>query len=269
MTKLVWTTDPHLNFVDDSAFDVFVGQVEAVKASAMVITGDIAEAPSLVRELQRLYKRTGLPIYYVLGNHDFYRGSIQETRRTARKLSLANKNITWLRDQVVSLDETWGMVGTDGWGDARYGNYEASSVELNDQRLIAEFHAVQASLIYREKLYVCRRLGDEEAASLRKPLFEALATFPKVLVLTHVPPFAEAAWHEGAQSNPNWLPWFSCKAVGDLLLEAAQAHPDKTIRVLCGHTHGSGHYQALPNLEVHTGHADYRSAFAVVVEVAC
>lgn len=267
MTTLAWTTDPHLNFVSDFEFDAFVGQVETIKASAMVITGDIAEAPSLVRELQRLYKRVKLPIYYVLGNHDFYRGSIQETRRTARKLALANKNIVWLRDQVVPLNETWGMVGVDGWGDARHGNCESSPVELNDQRLIAEFHAVQASLIYREKLHMCRRFGDEEAAALRKPLFEALATFPKVLVLTHVPPFAEATWHEGEHSEPNWLPWFSCKAVGDLLLEAAQAHPDKQIRVLCGHTHGQGHYQALPNLEVRTGEANYRDAIAT--EVAC
>ena len=61
----------------------------------------------------------------------------------------------------------------------------------------------------------------------------------------------------GAISDDDWLPWFTCKAVGDVLLETAAAHPDKHFTILCGHTHGSGHVHIRPNLEVHTGGAEY------------
>jgi 3',5'-cyclic-AMP phosphodiesterase len=76
-------------------------------------------------------------------------------------------------------------------------------------------------------------------------------------VATHVPPFREACWHEGKLSNADWLPHFSCKAVGEALRRAAKAHPDRKIRVLCGHTHGAGTAEILPNLKVFTGGAEY------------
>lgn len=40
----------------------------------------------------------------------------------------------------------------------------------------------------------------------------------------HVPPFREASWHQGRISDDDWLPHFTCKAVGDVLREAMVAH---------------------------------------------
>ncbi len=36
-----------------------------------------------------------------------------------------------------------------------------------------------------------------------------------------------------------------------------EAHPDREMTVLCGHTHGEGEAQILPNLKVLTGGAEY------------
>ena len=77
------------------------------------------------------------------------------------------------------------------------------------------------------------------------------------VVLTHVPPFREAAWYEGRPSDSQWLPFFSCKAVGDVLLEAIQDLPCKRMTVLCGHIHGGGRSAILPNLATWTGPARY------------
>ena len=54
-----------------------------------------------------------------------------------------------------------------------------------------------------------------------------------------------------------YLPFFSGKAVGDVLLEAAQLHPKCQILVLCGHTHNGGKVQVAENLLVVTGAAEY------------
>ena len=78
-----------------------------------------------------------------------------------------------------------------------------------------------------------------------------------MIVATHVPPFREAAWYQGRPSADDYLPFFSCKAVGDVLLDVAQSHPKCDMLVLCGHTHGSGELQVLENLRVVTGAAEY------------
>jgi hypothetical protein len=67
----------------------------------------------------------------------------------------------------------------------------------------------------------------------------------------------EACWYEGRISNDDWLPHFTCKAVGEVLLEGARASPGRQLLVLCGHTHGEGSAQPLPNLRVLTGGAEY------------
>ena len=53
------------------------------------------------------------------------------------------------------------------------------------------------------------------------------------------------------------MPFLSCKAVGEVLLDVAQAHPRCQFLVLCGHTHGGGEVQVQENLQVLTGSADY------------
>ena len=100
-------------------------------------------------------------------------------------------------------------------------------------------------------------LGDEAAAYLKSVLPEAAGRYPRVIVATHVPPFREAACHEGRPSADDYLPFFACKAVGDVLLEAARSFPDCQVLVLCGHTHGGGEVQVLDNLRVLTGPAEY------------
>ena len=72
-----------------------------------------------------------------------------------------------------------------------------------------------------------------------------------------MPPFREACIYEGKISNDDWLPHFSCKAVGDVLRDIMSQHPQRNLTVLCGHTHGSGTADILPNLRVHTGAAVY------------
>ena len=58
-------------------------------------------------------------------------------------------------------------------------------------------------------------------------------------------------------SDDNYLPHFSCQVVGDVLHRTMKRFPDKQATVLCGHTHGAGKAQILPNLRVITGGAVY------------
>jgi len=252
--NLAWLTDIHLNFLEPEDVDAFVHSLAELPADAFLITGDIGEAPDVALFLNHLDSALDRPIYFVLGNHDFYGGSFANVRTKVEAVCAACPNLHWMpKSGVVRLTDKTCLVGHDGWADGRFGNYADSDVVLNDIFLIEDL----SGLGEKGRLAKLNALGDEAAVYLKGLLPSALANFEHVIALTHVPPFRETCWHQGKISDDNWLPHFSCRAVGEALAEAMQAHPDRQMTVLCGHTHGQGEAQLLPNLRVLTGGAVY------------
>jgi Icc protein len=252
--RIAWATDIHLNFLDPAELAQFCRQLAATEADAFVVTGDIAESDDVVAMLRLLEESVARPLYFVLGNHDFYLGSIAEVRREVAALCARSRWLRWLNVAgVVSLGARTALVGHDGWADGRAGSWATSTVRLNDYLLIHELSGLER----KRCLEQMQALAAEGALHLRRVLPEALDGHEHVLVGTHVPPFAEACWHEGQLSDGDWLPHFTSLAAGEAILEAARAHPARRITVLCGHTHGSGVARPLANLEVRTGGAEY------------
>ena len=261
MKRIAWLTDIHLNFLDDRGRRRFAEAVAERSPDALVISGDIAESPDVVAYLEEMAAILRRPIYFVLGNHDYYRGSILETRREIARMEGRSESLVYLNTAgVVELTPTTALVGHDGWGDARLGDFYRSGVLLNDFFLIDELRRFSGALGILDRPPLERALqalGDEAANHFARVLPEALQTHRRVVAVTHVPPFREAAWHQGKYSDDDWLPFFACKAVGDCLLDVMQSRPDRELLVLCGHTHGGGQAQPLDNLQVLTGAAEY------------
>jgi len=264
MTKfrIAWITDPHLNFLRPEALKSFIKDIKLQDPTDVFITGDIAEAPSLVTYLELLDDCLQIPIWFVLGNHDYYRGSIKKVREKMVEMTQGDNNLCWMpRTDYQKLSDKTAVVGVDGWCDGRLGDAEGSRVLMNDWRLIKELRDLgnfNSDPYYKDKLLpYTRELADKEAKELRPKLDLALERFEHVYVLTHVPPWKEATWHEGNHSDDDWLPWFSCKAVGAAIEGAASRYPDKDVTVLCGHTHGSGESQITDNVRAITAGANY------------
>jgi predicted MPP superfamily phosphohydrolase len=240
--RATWLTDIHLNFLRPAALQRFYDAIRAEQPTILLVTGDIAESDTLVRFLDELGAIA--PVYFVLGNHDYYKSSIRIVRDVVGKLDQA----TYV-GEPMRLTERVVMMGVDGWGDARCGDLE-SKVQLSDWQLIEDFRKARTDRAQR--IEILQRLGSNEARTLRDRLSRTPET-GELLVLTHVPPFPEACWYDGTQSDPAWLPWFTCVATGEVLLAWATEHPETKVTVLCGHTHGAGVHAPLPNLEVKTG----------------
>ncbi|MBI2193119.1 MAG: metallophosphoesterase [Planctomycetes bacterium] len=254
MPKLAWTADIHLNFLSRKGIDQLCTDLLSTRPDAVLLGGDISEADRLVRDLADLEARLQTPTYFVLGNHDFYRGCITETRAAVSALARRAQFLHYLPDTgVVEISPTVALVGVDGWGDARFGNTLHSPVILNDFLHIQEIKTLSASA---RRLFF-QALGDEEAQRIRTSLAAALDRYPRILLLTHVPPFRESAWHQGRISDDDYLPYFSCKAVGDVILELLRGVPEARLTVLCGHTHSPGEARPLPNVHVRTCASDY------------
>lgn len=259
--RLAWLTDIHLNFLEAVERREFLTMV-AERCDAIVVSGDIGESPnidSLLGEMEFILKK---PIYFVLGNHDFYKSSIARTRTKVGRLARQSDLLVYLtQEDIVELTPTTALVGHDGWADARLGDYERSTVHLSDFLLIEELvrynqFALPDRMGMRRML---ESLAQEAADHFARVLPRALSTYRNVLAITHVPPFREAAWHRGRISDDAYLPYFASRIIGDVMKGVMLAHPNAKLLVLCGHTHGDGELQVLDNFNVWTGRADYGS----------
>ena len=252
--RLTWVTDTHLEFPGAEGRKEFAEDISRQKPDMLLMTGDIANALALDQFLFELHERIGVPITFVLGNHDYYRGSIDEVRQWAKG---PWEGLQYAHGRLMELNRCAALVGVDGWADGKLGNPRGSNVGLADWIYIEDMLDEGIAHDIDARLDMLGRLGKEEADTLRPVLAQALARYEQVFVITHVPPWKEATWHEGFHSDDNWLPWFSCKAVGDCIEEESAKHPGRKITVLCGHTHGYGHSKITDDIDVYTGMATY------------
>lgn len=247
--KLVWCTDIHLNFVPNGAC-AFGVEVASRNPDLVVISGDIAESASFEGALKEFARGVGCPVYFVLGNHDYYGSSIKHVNAKAKILG---KPLHWLTKMgIVELSPTVALVGHEGWYDCRIGDY--TKLEMSDFTYVKDLRGLPKLGIVAK----CRDLGRESAEAARPFVEEALSKYKKVFFVTHVPPFHEAAVYKGKPSDPVWAPWFTNLSMGDMLFRAAE-NSTNHLTVLCGHTHGDGIVEMLPNLKVYTGGAEYYS----------
>jgi len=260
--RLGWMTDPHLNFVTPHDVLALGKKIGAKNVDALVVTGDIAESNSIHECLDFLHEGLRKPIYFVLGNHDTYRSSIAATMVSMNDIK--NPELRYLtKDQgVVELTPTCALVGDDGWYDGRNGDLLNSNVLIADMEATHEIREAYLAGGGRMGPVALQRrleiLGDAAVGRARPKIEKALAAYEKVIFATHVPPYAGAAWHRGKPSDKHWLPYFSCKVMGEMLSEVTSKYPEKKMLVLCGHSHSPGIINPLPNLTVMTGGAKYR-----------
>ena len=264
--RLAWLTDLHLDFLTPSQLDDFLATLASASADAFVITGDIGQARVLVQYLKAIGDTVMRPVYFVLGNHDYYYSSVAEVRRRIAELCERHGHLIYLSTGgPIELAPGAALIGHDGWADLQYGDFATSRVLLNDYLLISELkHETKAGL---ER--VTGQFARQAADHFYAVLTEAASRYAQVYIATHVPPFRESCWHQGRISDEQWLPHFTCKASGEAVRSVMQQNPGCHATILCGHTHGGGTAQILGNLQVLTGEAHYgRPAIQMTLEIS-
>jgi len=258
--KFAWLTDIHLNFLTREQRQKFYQEIIDAEIDCVVISGDIAEAPNIEDILTEMAHALQKPIYFVLGNHDYYRGEVSKVREKIETLTQQSSWLHWLpsEEELQQLTHDTLLVGEDCWADGRYGDYAKSQVMLNDSRMIYDLH--QGSILGKFKLLdAMQQLADSDAKRLKHNLERAIKSHSpkKIIIVTHIPPFKESCIHEGIRTNDDFLPFFSSKATGDVILEIAQQNKEITFLALCGHTHSESYFKACPNLTVKAGGSEY------------
>src|SRR3990167_506120 len=142
MNTYAWATDIHLDTLgnDPVAITDFGKFLVKDAPHGVFLTGDLSNAKNLVYHLSILEQACERPIYFVLGNHDFYGASIEAVRKTMRELTNMSQYLKYLpTTQYVALSPTTALIGHDGWYDGLYGDYKSSRFVMNDWIDIKEF----------------------------------------------------------------------------------------------------------------------------------
>ena len=252
--KVIWLTDVHFNFLDTNEFQRFISEIQTQSPEIILIGGDIGEAHNVASYIKELEQSLESQICFVLGNHDFYKGSLSRVKKDVSKIAKDSDRLFYL-DEIpfIELSVDSALIGHSSWADGRFGDYESSNIMLNDYILISEFQGLNKE----DRFKKLNDLGDQASSKLQSSLEMVAKQYKNILCLTHVPPFRESCWHEGNISSNDYLPHFACKSVGDVLRTTMQKNPDSYLTVLCGHTHSSGKTKILDNLKVLTGGAEY------------
>lgn len=112
--RVAWVTDIHLNFMSGKETEGFCRTILLAEPDAVLIGGDIGEASDIGCYLRILEEKLQMPIYFVLGNHDYYRGSIHIVREHVRELAGKSICLHWLTGKgVIEMTSETGLVGHD------------------------------------------------------------------------------------------------------------------------------------------------------------
>jgi 3',5'-cyclic-AMP phosphodiesterase len=260
MKRIAWLTDIHWDRLSADDRREQTGWIADAEPDAVILSGDIGEADSFGGFLAELHERLNLPVYFILGNHDFWRGSFDGARKEARRLSERFENLHYISDSdVVPLNENVCLIGDDGWADGRAGDPREARDFPRDFLRIADF----AKLSRDEYFARLNLLGDEVSARTRTKLLRALAhnSYRHIYLTTHVPPFGEACLDSYRICHKHKLPFYCCQALGEMLVEVMKDYPDRKLTVLCGHTHNECDLKVRDNLRVLVKEAAYTSCY--------
>lgn len=263
--KFAWVTDPHLNFLDRYRRQEFYETL--FPYNGVLITGDIAEADSVCNIIREMYLEIKKPIYFVLGNHDFYKGDVSSVKANINALCAESElkgNVIYLTESpcYVRPNNESVIIGVDGWADAREGDFHSEKVRLNDSVYIKDLKFAQHLGGHKGLGQIMAELSDKDTDALDYMIEDIMMQLPdtkNITILTHVPPFRETCLYDGKISGKDFLPFFCNKRLGEMLTCKAILFPDVQFHVFAGHTHGeSKPYYPRENLRVEVGGAEYR-----------
>jgi len=271
--KLLWVTDPHLNFLNEAKIKTLAKKLLSHGPTAIVISGDISEAPTIEFHLRYLEMHLNkIPVYFCCGNHDYYGGSIVRTRELLKsRFGPASYSRYLQACGVVSLTSEGGgvaLIGHDGWYDGNYPQVRSwftSKLDMSDYHIIEELsdrscsHMTPAIKIKEIRYERIQALAKEGADYFKEYLPEAFKNHDKVFLTTHVAPFQENSLApDGTRSDRDWMPHFSSRHIGEAILDIMQGYPaPKELVILCGHTHTKAVFKPLVNVTCITGPSEY------------
>lgn len=271
--RLGFATDIHLDHIKathDLGKQKRVGAELTKHVDALVVGGDISVGKYLEAHLGAFLEGAACPVYFVLGNHDFWLMHEDSIWGIAKSFE-GSLDFSG----PVELTPDTALVGVSGWYDTRAGDWMSPGIimpEFQTTTRLMNLGPVQVGrnqLVWPPELKhemhrVCQAWADEQTAKFMPKLEEAAEKYRKVFIVTHIPPWVESCWSPTGKrpclsrdNSPEWLPWSVNVGLGMKIEALAEDYPDIQFQVLSGHTHGEGETKLDWNLRAFSGKASY------------
>lgn len=278
MARFAWCTDIHLDFIDTNKTIAFINALRTQNIDGVLLTGDISIANLLPQHLGMIEAGLEVPIYFVLGNHDYFGSSIEDVRKEMKDLSNMSTHLKYLATTpYVALSSTTAVVGHDGWYDALYGDWKSGRFVMQDFLQIKDFvengggqgRFKNGFEDMNAIVTKAQELAMQGVQHVHDGIKAAVRYHKNIIVMTHFPPFEESHIHNGRVGAAYAQPWYTSKLMGDMLRQAATAFPAVRFTVLAGHTHGKFDGEIVKNMTCHVGGVEYgRPTMQSIVEVS-
>jgi Icc-related predicted phosphoesterase len=277
--KIAWATDIHLDFLQREGGRAlvqfaFAEPLASANVDAVIISGDISLSGMLEDHLRIIDETVKCPVYFVLGNHDFYGSNFGSVRALVDGVCKASKNLRYLTsEEDITIAPGLSIVGADGWYDAYYGRPFSAGLVMSDWLQIEDFsvhlHPIVggANIDPHGIVGVAREASFNSAESVLERARSAALKSKNVVIVTHVPPFPEVHAQGGKGNNDASIPWYTSKLMGDAILRVAEEHPNVNFTVFCGHTHHKARVRNGKNIECFVGGSEYGEPSYSIVEV--
>lgn len=235
--RALWLTDLHVNRLDQEQYNQLLNRIKISDAEAIWLTGDIGDPPLNWTFLEDLFCIFNKPIYFVLGNHDYYHQQVDATRQKARDFSQSYPNAYYLATEAGFVWEEQFILGVGGW--ANTGNIPIKektwdSDAIDDLLRLNNFQ-LQTKL---------NELAESDAQTLLLKCAAGITDkIKKVTIFTHVPP--TDAMHGKYSIKPlqdNRTIYYS-SALSAAFKSLLQDYPDIEFQVYSGHLHQSQVYK--------------------------
>ncbi len=252
---LLWLSDLHLDRLEYREQKQFIRQLLVARYDACLITGDLSNAAYLEWHLEQISKAGAYrPVYFVLGNHDYFGSSFANVESILTRVCARHTNLVPLgHGEIVALSEATALIGHRGWYDGRAGAGDKTPIECPDRTQIDDFSGLGRRDFF-EKLEI---LGRDSAKYIRQVLPVALRSYSNVMIGTHVPPFTQALNHQERFCDWNRQPYFANRAAGNAIWGMAQKCSNQNITVYAGHSHAPVSLCLGHNLSIHVAEASH------------
>lgn len=255
--KYIWMTDLHLNWSLPGTKARFVSDITKQEPSGLIISGDISHGLTVCRDLRYLAENLSIPIYFVLGNHEYSFRSASKLHIKIKRLTAKYSNLHWMTEEgVLALEskseDKVAIIGTEGWYDGRAGSSRLLKYTL-DWILMPDIRRLPTMA---DRIKKFQSMADDSAEFIKNKLLEALVEHDTVYILTHFPPYVEASEHYTLFSK-FWKAYNINYVMGQAIEDVMKDYPNKKVVVLSGHVHRSTYITVASNILCLVGAAKY------------
>ncbi|WP_165475086.1 metallophosphoesterase family protein [Legionella yabuuchiae] len=241
--RTLWLTDLHVNRLDKEQYIHLLERIQASEAEAVWITGDIGDPPLNWRFLEDLFCKFTKPVYFVLGNHDYYHLQVDEARQKARNLSHAYPNAYYLTyESGFTLKDNF-IVGIGCWSNTgsiplRENTWDSDSIKDLMRLNLDDLNSKLNQLAEQDAAFLLQKC----AAGIKKSI-------KTIIIFTHIPPMEAMHGHYPVRTLEENRTIYYSFALSDALKQLLDTYPEINLRVYSGHLHQVQEYQITDRLQ--------------------